>query len=114
MGQGLAQRPFLAGFGTTLTVHYLVNGNRPFEKVPDEAERLGLEQAIAYFMQMRQTAQTAPDGTVLAVCEQVALIEGRFLRNRLAAAVQSRIDEAEQKGERPGAAEVSNRPSSDC
>jgi hypothetical protein len=41
----------------------------------DEAERLGLEQAIAYFMQMRQTAQTAPDGTVLAVCEQVALNE---------------------------------------
>ena len=47
----------------------------------------GLEQAIAHFMQMRQTAQMAPDGTVLAVCEQVALNEGRtFLRNSLAAA----------------------------
>jgi hypothetical protein len=69
----------------------------------DEAERLGLEQAIAYFMQMRQTAQTPPDGTVLAACEQVALNEGRtFLRNSLAAAVQSRINEAEQKGERRG------------
>src|SRR5260370_11097402 len=43
----------------------------------DDAERLGLEQAIAYFMQMRQTAQTAQDGTVLAACEQVALNEGR-------------------------------------
>jgi hypothetical protein len=38
----------------------------------DEAQRLGLEQAIAYFTQMRQTAQTAPDGTVLAACAQVA------------------------------------------
>ena len=36
-------------------------------------------------MQMRQTAQTAPDGTVLAVCEQMALNEGRtFLRNNRA------------------------------
>jgi len=53
----------------------------------DEAERLGLEQAIAYFAQMRQTAQTAPDGTVLAACEQLALNEGRaFLRNSVAAA----------------------------
>jgi hypothetical protein len=65
----------------------------------DEAERLGLEQAIAFFTQMRQTAQTAPDGTVLAACEQVALNEGRtFLRNSLAAAVHSRVEMAEQKG----------------
>jgi len=82
----------------------------------DEAERLGLEQAIAY--QMRQTAQTAQDGTVLAACEQVALNEGRtFLRNSLAAAVQSRIDEAEQKGGAPGAAGVICQPAahfSDC
>jgi hypothetical protein len=65
----------------------------------DEAERLGLEQAIAFFSQMRQTAQTAPDGTVLAACEQVAVNEGRsFLRNALAAAVHSRVARAEQKG----------------
>ena len=68
----------------------------------DEAERLGLEQAIAFFLQMRQTAQTAPDGTVLAACEQVALQDGRaFLRNSLAAAVQNRIEGAEQKGGAP-------------
>jgi hypothetical protein len=65
----------------------------------NEAERVGLEQAIAFFTQMRQTAQTAPDGTVLAACEQVALSEGRtFLRNSLAAAVQSRVAMGEQKG----------------
>jgi hypothetical protein len=65
----------------------------------DEADRVGLEQAITFFTQMRQTAQTAPEGTVLAACEQIALNEGRaFLRNSLAAAVQSRVVVAEQKG----------------
>jgi hypothetical protein len=76
----------------------------------DDAERLGLEQAIAFFTQMRQTAQAAPDGTVLAACERVALNEGRtFLRNSLATAVQSRVDGAEQKGGAParGAAHAS-------
>ena len=65
----------------------------------DEAERLGVEQALAYFAQMRQLAQDAPDGTVLATCEQFALNQGRaFLRDNLAAAVQSRVAVAEQKG----------------
>lgn len=58
-----------------------------------EAERLALEQAIAFFTQMRQVAATAPDGTVLAACEQVALSDGRrLLKDTLAAAVQSRAD----------------------
>jgi hypothetical protein len=65
----------------------------------DEAERLGLEQAIAFFTHMRQVAQTAPDGTVLAACEQVALQDGRrLLRSTLAAALAARLDAAEQKG----------------
>jgi len=79
----------------------------------DEAERFGLEQAIAFFTQMRQTAQTAPDGSVLAACEQVALNEGRaFLRSSLAAAVQSRVESAEQKGGWParGAAPAPTPP----
>lgn len=68
----------------------------------DEAERLGLEQAIAFFTQLRRTAQTAPDGTVLAACEQVALEKGReLLRHSLAVAVQSRVEAAQQKGGRP-------------
>src|SRR5262245_15952919 len=71
----------------------------------DEAERLGLEQALAFFTQMRQVAQTAPDGTVLAACEQVALQDGRaLLRSSLAAAVQARIEAAEQKGGSPAPA----------
>jgi hypothetical protein len=67
----------------------------------DEAERLGLEQAIAFFTQMRQVAQTAAAGTVLAACEEVALQDGRaFLRRTLAGAIQSRVAQDEQKGGR--------------
>jgi hypothetical protein len=78
----------------TLTIEY-----------QDEVERLALEQAIAFFTQLRQVAHTAPAGTVLAACEQVTLDQGRaLLRNSLAAAVQSRIDHGEQKGGRPAAA----------
>ena len=68
----------------------------------DESERLGLEQAIAFFRQMRQAAQAAPDGAVLAACEQVALRDGpALLRSGLAAAVQTRVEAAEQKGGPP-------------
>jgi hypothetical protein len=64
----------------------------------DDAERLALEQAIAFVAQMRQIAQTAPQGTVLAACEKVALQDGRtLLRSTLAHAVQTRIAQAEQK-----------------
>lgn len=69
----------------------------------DDAERLALEQAIAYVTHLRQTALTAADGTVLAVCEQLALQDGRaLLRTTLAAAVESRVALAEQKGGRRG------------
>ena len=71
----------------------------------DDAERLALEQAIAYVAHLRQIAQDAPDGTVLAACEQLALSDGRaLLRSTLAAAVAGRIATAEQKGGPPGAA----------
>jgi hypothetical protein len=58
-----------------------------------EAERLLLEQALAFVTQMRQVAATAPDGTVLAACEQLALADGRKLvRDALGTAVQQRAD----------------------
>jgi hypothetical protein len=67
----------------------------------NDAERLALEQCIAYFTQLRQTALTAPDGTVMAACEKVALQEGRaLLQSTFAAAVQQRVGAAEQKGGR--------------
>jgi hypothetical protein len=67
----------------------------------DEAERLAIEQALAYVAQLRLVAGTAPDGTVLAACEQIALADGRaLLRSTLAAALEGRIAADEQKGAR--------------
>jgi hypothetical protein len=43
----------------------------------DDAERLALEQAIAYVTHLRAVAQTAPDGTVLDACDTLALADGR-------------------------------------
>ena len=65
----------------------------------DEDERLALEQAIAYVTDLRQLAVEAPAGTVLEACEGLALDKGRaMLRSTLAAALHSRIAQAEQKG----------------
>lgn len=65
-----------------------------------EAERLALEQAVAFVSRLGQVAATAPDGSVLDACEQVALTDGRdLLRTTLAAALQARADatDAEKK-----------------
>ena len=65
----------------------------------DDAERLALEQALAYVAHLRQLALTAPEGAVLAACEQLALQEGRaLLRSTLTAALENRCAVAEQKG----------------
>jgi hypothetical protein len=75
----------------TLTIHY-----------QNENERLMLEQAIAYVTQLQKMALSAPVGTVLDACEKLAVDDGRqLLRTTLAAAVQSRIAQAEQKGGQP-------------
>jgi hypothetical protein len=64
-----------------------------------EAERLSIEAAIAFVTELQSLAQTAPSGQVLALCEGQALDQGRdLLRSTLQAAVQARIDTAEQKG----------------
>lgn len=71
----------------------------------DDAERLALEQAIAYVAQLRSVAQDAPDGSVLEACEKLALADGRaLLRSTLAAALQGRIAGDEHKGGPPAAA----------
>jgi hypothetical protein len=68
----------------------------------DERERLAVEQLVGFFREMQQVAQTAPAGTVLAACEGVALRDGHaVLRSTLAAAVQARVETAEQKGGPP-------------
>jgi len=68
----------------------------------DDAERLVVEQAVAFARQLRQLAADAPDGAVLTACERAALDGGRaVLRDALAAALQARIAAAEQKGGPP-------------
>lgn len=71
-----------------------------------EAERLALEQAVAYLTHLNQVAADAPAGTVLDACEQVVLGEGRaVLRTTLEAALQNRIgttDAAQKKSPAPG------------
>jgi hypothetical protein len=78
----------------TLTIEYAT-----------DAERLALEQAIAFVTQMRQVAATAPEGTVLAACERVALSAGRrLLQGTVATAVQARADAADEKKGSPAPA----------
>jgi hypothetical protein len=70
-----------------------------------EQERAAIEQAIAFIAEMYQLAQAAPDGQVLDLCEARALDRGRaLLREALQAAVQTRVDAAEQKGAPPAPA----------
>jgi ABC-type Na+ transport system ATPase subunit NatA len=67
----------------------------------DASERLALEQAIAYVADLHRLAQSAADGTVLKVCEDLALDKGReMLRTTLSTALNGRVDAAEQKGGR--------------
>lgn len=66
-----------------------------------DAQRLALEQALAYFHQLNHTAATAECGAVLATCERLALQQGReVLRSTLQAALQTRaadVDDAQKK-----------------
>jgi len=66
----------------------------------DNAERVVIEQAIAFVTQMRDLALNATPGRVLDQCEGHALDAGRdLLRATLQQAVQGSIDQAEtQKG----------------
>jgi hypothetical protein len=67
-------------------------------------EALVLEQALLPARQLRQAADAAPDGQVLARVEQAALPAGRELtRKAVEAALQAQADAAENEG-RPAAA----------
>ena len=61
-----------------------------------EAQRLALEQTLAYLHHLNHTAATAAHGTVLDTCEQVVLDHGRAaLRVTLQAALDARIQSVE-------------------
>jgi hypothetical protein len=72
-----------------------------------EAERVAIERAMAFVAEIHSLAQTVPDGQVLHACEGLALDKGRdLLLLALRAAVQRRIDVAEEKGAAPASAPV--------
>jgi len=72
--------------------------NRPTESA---AEKLFLEQARAYFHDMRTVAQNAPDGQVINLAEEFAVKCGRELvRKSLEAVLQEQADEYEKKKKR--------------
>jgi hypothetical protein len=68
-------------------------------------EALVLEQALLLARQLQQTADSAPDGQVLARVEALAVPAARELaRQAVQAALQAQAEVAEKKGRRPGAA----------
>lgn len=74
-----------------------------------DAERLILEQAIAYASAMQRHAATAPHGTIIAACEQLALTQGRkLLQNTLAIALQALAHTTDAKKNFPGPATKDN------
>jgi hypothetical protein len=71
----------------------------------DEAERVAIEQAIAFVAQMRDLAVTAPHGQVIDRLEGHALDAGReWLRTTLERGVQASVTDGEgKKGRTAGA-----------
>lgn len=60
-----------------------------------------LRDYAAFLDEMKHLAKTAPEGTVLAACEQAVVERGREHQRRvLEQTVQARIDDAEKKGRR--------------
>jgi len=76
-----------------------------------DAERLVLEQAVAYVRGLNHLALSAAHGTVLAVCEQRALTDGRtLLRDTLAAALQARAAATDAPKKSPATAARAGAP----
>ena len=76
-----------------------------------DAERLVLEQAIAYVRSLNHMALDAPHGTVPAACESLALPDGRqLLRDSLAAALQVRATATDAQKKTPAPAPKGDTP----
>ena len=70
--------------------------------VDDGVEALFMEQALAMFRELRQTAKDAPDGEVLHQAEMVAVRQGQeLIRKGLESVMQDQAQEVEKKGRRP-------------
>jgi hypothetical protein len=78
--------------------------------VNDPLEALVVEQALAMVRELKQTADAAPDGQVLARVETLAVTRGRELIKRSVQAVlQQQAEEVEKRGPRAGAAPAAAR-----
>jgi hypothetical protein len=68
-------------------------------QVSDPTERLILEQAPLFAKLLRESADQAPDGAVLACAEKVALHQGReFVRKALSITLQGQAAVVEKRG----------------
>jgi len=67
----------------------------------DAADESLIRDYTAFVAEMRDLAASAPDGQVLAQCEEAVVERGREHQRRLLQqAVQRRVDNAEKKGRR--------------
>jgi hypothetical protein len=71
----------------------------------DESEAAALEQALAMVRELKQMADAAPDGQVLARVERAAVDRGRrFIRDRLQDVLNAQAADLEKKGGAAGPA----------
>lgn len=68
-------------------------------------ERLLAEMAVTNFRELNQACDQAPDGSVIAVAETLAVNQGReFARRSIEASLQKQTDDAQKKRRTPGPA----------
>ena len=68
-------------------------------------ERLLAEQAVLNFRELNKACDDAADGTVLDICENMAMRQGRELtRKAIERSLQMQAAEVEKKGRRLGRA----------
>ncbi len=79
-------------------------------RVNSPNEAMIVEQALAMYREMKQTADAASDGDVLAQAEAMAVERGRELtRKSLEAVINEQAEPVEKKGRLPEPADVADR-----
>ena len=79
-------------------------------RVNNPTEALIVEQALAMFREMKQTADAAPDGQVLSQAETLAVARGReFTRKSLEAVLNEQAEDVEKKLRQAAIADVEDR-----
>lgn len=70
-------------------------------------ERLVAEQAVLNFRELNKACDAAADGTVIEVCEKLAMEQGReLIRKTVQASLNLQAGEVEKKARRRGRARV--------